>query len=966
MSDRDNVVDSVEGTGHGRSVTQTVQGKATLTGAFGLPSATSTSTPSLSSTMPSSQSTEDVTATGKPHEPKGDVTGNSENQIVQLGGASTTDKRHKLYGSTLEQDLQIVHREPGNENGVLVGTELNTASTLSSQKFVIATTSHKEGLDTQDSSKISEFFTPFVVASAQSTPRETQSFPWIHEEHHHNRELSQNQQTSNYEMKSTSTTIDKDIVNRLLKKEDKSIGTGDTAKPDIKYGKQNCVQSANGEGGHDNQPSQFGSQLLDNFSPTPASKLTAQETNKTVQPGDQQSTKRAEGQDEQNRSIKSVSTKVSETNQLEDQDKINTKDLGTIKTKDQEKIKRKDLETIKQTDQDRIQPVKETNSFELLNTGGEASKANVNLAGIFTVNSSTDQTNQSNEEAEDQRSSKGSTGSTTPSDTHVEDTTKEQLYDHLTAATTVIDSRKATGSAANSSTRTSNPITIKSIPQVMVVTYVAKLNKFSGTATDVTFSKWLERYRRFVLVTEGESTGKVALATFLMHLEGRALDRAEHIKAATPDIDLEELIEKLKEVFESDTHRYAAEQKLNKIKQDAAERVEDYADKLLELAHRAYKDINVPSTQETLLTKFKYGLLPSLGMHVTVKNPTTIFEAINVAVKLQGLNDMTKEEEAAEIKATVCNVEKRLDKDEAKEAKRNRFSDKKCYHCGEEGHIRRHCFLKHGKEEVIRRRRKDKDGPAPSKPINNQQKGAAVKAVSSKQDEEESDFLVTQIPIRANGYSTAALIDTGASITLAGSQLCKTLGISVLEQHGSGGAMCLGNNTVTIMGAAPVTFIIGSGKYTHRVHFIDGACAPGSRNSYDFIIGNDLLKKMPTLSVDFKKSIVRFGRESIPLGSKKTTAKAPRPAICQIAVKKHTCTQPEQQSQPASAVTTEEAPADVYLKKSKVKKDKRHKPAGKAGAVAPATRKLITRRNPEKSTGTSPTLMKGGAATPLQ
>ncbi|EFP04368.1 hypothetical protein CRE_25640 [Caenorhabditis remanei] len=104
-----------------------------------------------------------------------------------------------------------------------------------------------------------------------------------------------------------------------------------------------------------------------------------------------------------------------------------------------------------------------------------------------------------------------------------------------------------------------------------------------------------------------------------------------------------------------------------------------------------------------------------------------------------------------------------------------------------------------------------------------------------------TDFITAQIPIRANGYLCAALVDTGASITIASQEVCKFLGIPSLQAYKMRKAVGLGGITVEMAGSAVIEFKIGSNKIQHRVHFTVGSCTPPGASGYDFILGNDLL-----------------------------------------------------------------------------------------------------------------------------
>ncbi|EGT31788.1 hypothetical protein CAEBREN_31619 [Caenorhabditis brenneri] len=164
--------------------------------------------------------------------------------------------------------------------------------------------------------------------------------------------------------------------------------------------------------------------------------------------------------------------------------------------------------------------------------------------------------------------------------------------------------------------------------------------------------------------------------------------------------------------------------------------------------------------------------------------------------------------------------------------------------------------------------------------------------VISNVDHDE-EYISLQIPIKVNKLMFAALVDTGASITVASDKLCKILGIKRLVQVGAGAAFGLGNNEVIVAGTAVVEFIIGSNKINHRVHFIDGQCTPKVAHEYDFIIGNDLLKQMPKLSLDYQNSSIHIGNDTFSMGIPKKNQKSSKSSVYQVFVAKDTTILPK-------------------------------------------------------------------------
>uniref|UniRef100_A0A8R1I4V5 Peptidase A2 domain-containing protein n=1 Tax=Caenorhabditis japonica TaxID=281687 RepID=A0A8R1I4V5_CAEJA len=131
--------------------------------------------------------------------------------------------------------------------------------------------------------------------------------------------------------------------------------------------------------------------------------------------------------------------------------------------------------------------------------------------------------------------------------------------------------------------------------------------------------------------------------------------------------------------------------------------------------------------------------------------------------------------------------------------------------------------------------------------------------------------LTAQIPIKVNGNPCFALVDTGSTITVASQSFSKRIGIPKLYQASAPHAIGLGGNAVQMVGAAFVTFSIGSHTVLHRVHFTKGECTPAGPRDYDIILGNDILSQLPQFSIDYKQATLHIGREIIPIGTRHVT-----------------------------------------------------------------------------------------------
>uniref|UniRef100_A0A8R1EQU2 Peptidase A2 domain-containing protein n=1 Tax=Caenorhabditis japonica TaxID=281687 RepID=A0A8R1EQU2_CAEJA len=114
--------------------------------------------------------------------------------------------------------------------------------------------------------------------------------------------------------------------------------------------------------------------------------------------------------------------------------------------------------------------------------------------------------------------------------------------------------------------------------------------------------------------------------------------------------------------------------------------------------------------------------------------------------------------------------------------------------------------------------------------------------------------LTAQIPIKVNGHAVFALIDTGATITVASQAFAKRVGIPSFHQANAPHALGLGGNEVKMAGAAFANLSVGSTLYLHRVHFTIGQCTPNGPRDYQIILGNDFLSQLPRFSIDYQTS----------------------------------------------------------------------------------------------------------------
>ncbi|CAO4370627.1 unnamed protein product [Caenorhabditis nigoni] len=411
-------------------------------------------------------------------------------------------------------------------------------------------------------------------------------------------------------------------------------------------------------------------------------------------------------------------------------------------------------------------------------------------------------------------------------------------------------------------------IELENIPFIMVndvSKYTGKVKPFSGSELQdfSTFLRSFEDNCKF----EDEMTPEKKLAYFLMLLGEEARDRADEAMRNEPTISLEDLIKHLKYRYENPMYRWRYIDQLRAIKRDHGESVNDFYS-------RVSNQVNTEAQQSRQNERDGFNRVNQLLNEDEVNNVRCFYcnRIGHIASgcltkkadkKSQKMQQSANKNDSAVDQGTIQG--QTLSADEAEKWKQieERFTRtvdnlqeqlRACQRRNEEllaaqgfSVSERQVLMLHEPESKDELAQKTIDAPG-------------------IQNEDTSSFIVAQVPIRANGYLCSALIDTGACISVASSEAATLLGLFNLEPSKSTSALGLGGSSVQMKGSHIVTFQIGSLDICQRVHFTDGPCSPGRADSYLFILGNDVLSRLPRFFIDYGHKEFHFGEDVLPLG----------------------------------------------------------------------------------------------------
>ncbi|VDL74986.1 unnamed protein product, partial [Nippostrongylus brasiliensis] len=129
------------------------------------------------------------------------------------------------------------------------------------------------------------------------------------------------------------------------------------------------------------------------------------------------------------------------------------------------------------------------------------------------------------------------------------------------------------------------------------------------------------------------------------------------------------------------------------------------------------------------------------------------------------------------------------------------------------------------------------------------------------------DYFVAQIPVKVNQVRMLALVDTGAAISLTSGDLAPLLGCFSLQPSPIQCAIGVAGIPVRILGSAFVQFQIGIHTIRHPIYFTQLQSVPTAATSYNVILGNDLLRRLPSWNIDYSARTFNVGDTAIGITS---------------------------------------------------------------------------------------------------
>ena len=272
-------------------------------------------------------------------------------------------------------------------------------------------------------------------------------------------------------------------------------------------------------------------------------------------------------------------------------------------------------------------------------------------------------------------------------------------------------------------------------------------------------SNWLPFKHRFTKYAESSDwTAEECLDCLIWCLTGKAADFCATLMERTKHLSYRKLLKKLDERFGDRELPASAQVRFQQATQKKDESLEDWADRVLTLSGKAFKDLPEKYSNQQAVARFCQGLRDAeAGHHVCMKKSLSIEDALNEIRLYQHTKDaiyghktdrnvssrVTAEDYDTDIpqvcamadrkpKASQNSLEDKIEKLQENMAQllrqqaslrrrpkiRLRPEDSICYLCNEKGHFRRDCPKQHqldlnkpGTSQGAKARTQSKEGP---------------------------------------------------------------------------------------------------------------------------------------------------------------------------------------------------------------------------------------------------------------
>ncbi|EFO93436.1 hypothetical protein CRE_23121 [Caenorhabditis remanei] len=431
-----------------------------------------------------------------------------------------------------------------------------------------------------------------------------------------------------------------------------------------------------------------------------------------------------------------------------------------------------------------------------------------------------------------------------------------------------------------------------STPHVMMISLEddVRLSRYSGSDNE-DLAEFVRSFEDKFAITGKDDNVKGKF--FLAYLKEDARDTVQEVLDNNKNSTFDQLVESLKKRFMNPALNDRFKQQLRSRTKRTGETVEEFYRGVTRLVKRIHNSTSSAVAKDAILDQFLYGLDDNImKMHVKLSKPKTPQDALETALSVEGVMTITKHTDVlsnprvlAAIAGKVPNRDNSLR--ESDDVRRSSVSSQQCYYCQEEGHYawqcpekaRRHhqpgssraqvgCIHVNAKQRLERLTDQEHEGNFRSEcytlqcRYENAQKGPSCNA-EYKDFGAPASIISASIPIEANDYACLALVDTGATITLTSGVMCSRLGLPEPEAPLKKTVIGIGNASVKIAGSRVITFTIGSYRINHRVHI-----TAEPLGDYDFLLGIDLLFRLPNIGFDLREAKMSIGKDVLPLGER--------------------------------------------------------------------------------------------------